>query len=50
MYSVWYYREEHGDAFVFVSDIPSASLAAKIADALMDEMSSCVYEAWVEKD
>lgn len=47
MYEVRFMEVEDGDWFVFLSDIPTASLALRIADNLMDE--GFVFNAWPER-
>ena len=49
-YTVWYEIDEDNSARIFVSDVTSLSLAERIADNLMLEMSSVVTYAWVEED
>lgn len=48
MYSVWFERELWGTDCLFLANIPTLSLAERIAASLVDE--EFVARTWIEQD
>ncbi len=54
MYTIYYTKGDGSSrepqVYIFVSGVPSATLAAHITDQLLDDFGDVVTTAWVEKD
>lgn len=47
MYEVWFISEKDGEAYLFISDVPNASFANRIATNLVEE--GFAFDAWYDK-
>lgn len=50
MYDVWYVKAGSGNAYIFVCDIPTLTLAESIARSLMEDFGDVIDRAWTEED